>query len=96
MTTQWRIQIRCLRSSVELGGAKKVFTCLNTKVCRRQSLGVTQKWLPFVDQKVTIFVGRTMRYFEEKPQFESTLYHFCVTDLPLFWLSVAKSVKNSV
>ena len=36
--------------AVKLGGAK-VFTCLNTKVCLRQSLGVTQKWLPFVGQK---------------------------------------------
>jgi len=31
----------------------------------RQSLGVTQKWLPFVGQKVAIFVGRTMRFFRE-------------------------------
>jgi len=65
MTTQWWIQIRRLGWAVELGDAK-VFTCLNTKVCLRQSLGVTQKWLPFVGQKVTTFVGRTMRFFGEK------------------------------
>jgi len=52
--------------AVKLGGAKKVFTCLNTKVCLRQSLGVTQKWLPFVGQKVAIFVGRTMGFFQGK------------------------------
>ena len=90
MTTQWRIQIRRLRSSVELGGAKKVFTCLNTKVCLRQPLGVTQKWLPFADQEVTIFVGRTMRYFEEKPQFESTLYHCSRQVLP----TITKNIEQ--
>jgi len=61
--------------AVKLGGAKKVFTCLNTKVCLRQSLGVTPKWLPFVGQKVAVFVGFTMRFFREKSQFESALYH---------------------
>jgi len=45
--------------------AKKVFACLNTRVCMRQSSGVTQMWLPFVDQKVAIFLGRTMRFFRE-------------------------------
>ena len=49
-----------------MGGAKKVFTCLNTKVCLRQLLDVTLKWLPFVGQKVAVFVGRTMRFFREK------------------------------
>jgi len=38
-------------------------------------LGVTQNWLPLVGQKVAIFVGRTMRFFREKPLFESALYH---------------------
>jgi len=44
-------------------------------LCLRQSLGVTPKWLPFVGQKVAIFVGRTMRFLREKTQFESALYH---------------------
>ena len=30
---------------------QKVFICINTKGCLRQSLGVTQMWLPFVGQK---------------------------------------------
>jgi len=51
--------------AVKLGGAKMVFTCLNTKVCLRQSLGAIQKWLPFVGQKVSIFVGRTTGFFRE-------------------------------
>ena len=51
----------------QIGGRQEGFTCLNTKVCLRQSLGVTQKWLPFVGQKVAILVGRTMRIFREKP-----------------------------
>jgi len=42
--------------AVKYWGAKKVFTCLNTKGCLRQSPGVTQKWLLFVGQKVAIFV----------------------------------------
>jgi len=46
-------------------GAKKVFACLNTKGSLQQSLGVTQKWLSFVGQKVAIFVGRTMQFFRE-------------------------------
>ena len=62
---QWRIQTRRLGGS-EIGGHQEGFTCLNTKVCLPQSLGVTQKWLPFVGQKVAIFVGRTMRFFREK------------------------------
>ena len=49
----------------EIGGDKKVFTCLNIKGCLRQLLGVTQKWLPFVGQNVAIFVGRTMQFFRE-------------------------------
>ena len=61
--------------AVKLGDAKKVFTCLNTEVCLGQMLGATQKWLPFVGQKVAIFVGRTMQFFRDKPQFESALYH---------------------
>jgi len=44
-------------------GRQKVFSCLNTKGCLRQSLGFTQKWLLFVGQKVATFVGRTMRFF---------------------------------
>jgi len=60
--------------AVKLGGAKKVFACFHTKVCLRQSLGVTQKWSPLVGQKVAIFVGRTTRFFREK-QFECALYH---------------------
>jgi len=28
-------------------------------------LGTTQNWLPFVGQKVAIFVARTMRFFRE-------------------------------
>ena len=67
--TQWQVQTR------RLGGAKKVFTCLNTNVCLRQSSGITQKWSHFVSQKVAIFVGRTMRFFREKLQFESAVYH---------------------
>jgi len=39
-------------------------------------LGITQKWLPFVGQKVPLIcVGRTMRFFREKPQFESASYY---------------------
>jgi len=45
--------------AVKLGGAKIVFTCLNTKDCLRQ------KWLPFVGQKVAILVGRNMLFFTE-------------------------------
>jgi len=44
-------------------GRQKVFTCLNTKGCLRQSPGVTQKL--FVGQKVAIFAGRTMLFFRE-------------------------------
>ena len=51
----------------QIGGRQEGFTCLNTKVCPRQSLGVTQKWSPLVGQKVAIFVGRTMLFFREKP-----------------------------
>jgi len=29
----------------QIGGPKKVFTCLNIKGCLRQSLGITRKWL---------------------------------------------------
>ena len=117
--------------AVKQGGAEKVFTCLNTKVCLRQSLGVTQKWLPIVGQKVAIFVGPTMRCFREKQQLnalyiinsekvwngsqtvglvfhklrrsristkciQKVLKHAARKRLPLFWLSVAKSAKNSV
>jgi len=32
-------------------GAPKVFTCLNTPASLRQSLGITQKWLPFLGQQ---------------------------------------------
>jgi len=39
-----RIQTRRV-GILKLGGAKMVFTCLNTKGCLQQSLGVTQKWL---------------------------------------------------
>jgi len=67
--------VQAFGGEVKLVGAKKVFTCLNTKVCLRQSLGVTQTWLPFESQKVAIFVGRTMRFFREKPQFECALNH---------------------
>ena len=49
---------------VKLGGAKNVFTCLNTKDCLRQSLCVTQKRLSFVGEKVAIFVGRTAIFRE--------------------------------
>jgi len=45
--------------AVKLGGAKNVFTCLNTKGCLRR------KRLSFVGQKVAIFVGRTMLFFRE-------------------------------
>jgi len=58
---------------VKFGGAKNVFTCLNTKGCLRQSLCVTQKRLSFVGQKMAVFVGRTMLFFREQPQFESGL-----------------------
>jgi len=51
---------QAFRGAVKLGGAKNVFTCLNTKGCLRQSLCVTQKRLSFIGQKVAIFVGRTM------------------------------------
>ena len=44
-------------------GAKKVFTYLNTKGLR-QSLGIAQKWLPFVGQTVVIFLGRTIAIFQ--------------------------------
>jgi len=47
----------------QIGGRGKVFTCLNTKGCLRQPLSVTQKWLPFVGQKVAVFVGRTRQFF---------------------------------
>jgi len=59
--TQWRIQTR------RLGGAKNVFTCLNTKGCLRQKMS------SFVGQKVAIFLGRNMLFFREKPQFENAL-----------------------
>jgi len=39
--------------------------CLNTKGRLRNSLSVIQKRLPFVVQKVTVFVGRTTRFFKE-------------------------------
>jgi len=48
---QWRIQTNRLGGS-QIGGAKKVFTCLNTKGCLRQSLCATQKRLHFVSQKL--------------------------------------------
>jgi len=44
---------------VKFGGAKNVFTCLNTKGCLRQ------KRLSFVGQKVASSVGRTMLFFRE-------------------------------
>jgi len=47
--------------AVKLGGAKNVFTCLNTKGCLRQNR------LSFVGQKVAIFVGRTV-CTERNPQ----------------------------
>jgi len=55
----------------DLGGGsqilegKKVVICVNTKGRLRNSLSVMQKRLLFVDQKVTVFVGRTMRFFNE-------------------------------
>jgi len=45
----------------QFGGAKNVFTCLNTKGCLWQSC-VTRKRLSFVGQEVNIFVGRTMLF----------------------------------
>jgi len=50
----------------QIGGRQEGFTCLNTRVCLRKSLGVTQKCLPFVGQKVAIFVSKTMLFFREK------------------------------
>ena len=46
-------------------GGRQEFLHLNTKGCLRQSLCVTQKRLPFVGQRVAIFVGPTMRFFRE-------------------------------
>jgi len=45
--------------AIRLGGAKNVFTGLNTKGCLRQ------KRLSFVGKKVAIFVGGTMLFFRE-------------------------------
>jgi len=43
---------------IEIGGRKKVFIYLNTKGCLRQSLGIAQKWLPFVQWRTQkIFIG---------------------------------------
>jgi len=35
----------------QIRGRQKVFTCLNTPASLRQSLGITQKWLPYVGQE---------------------------------------------
>ena len=78
---QWRIQTRRLRGAVKLGGAKKIFICLNTKVCLRQSLGVTEKWLPFEGQKVAIFVGRTTRFSGKN----HSLKALCIIDSEKIW-----------
>jgi len=51
---------RVLGGAVKLGGAKNVFTCLNTKGC------LQQKRLSFVGQKVASFVGRIMLFSGNK------------------------------
>jgi len=59
----------------QVRGRQKVFVCLNTQGCLRQSLGITRKWLPVIGQESSIFVGRTMRSFRKRTQFVSALYH---------------------
>jgi len=97
LSVQWRIQTRRLGGS-QIGGRQEVFNCLNTKVCLRQSLVVTQKWLPFVGQKVAIFVGRTMRFFREKQvwkRFISLIQKRCETG-PKQWASFFTSYTDLV
>jgi len=72
ISSQCRIQIRRLGGKSNWG-APKCLHLLNTKGCLRQSLCVTQKRLSFVGKKVAVFVGRTMLFFKEWPQFESAL-----------------------
>jgi len=55
-------------------GRQKVFICLNTPASLRQSLGITQKWLPSVGQENGYFVDRTMRFFRESPDFTIAFY----------------------
>ena len=54
--------IPCPRSVADPGQA---FGGGGGKSYLRQSLGITQKWLPFVGHKVAIFVGRAIRVFGE-------------------------------
>jgi len=61
ISNRWRIQTRCLGEQSNWG-EPKCRHLLNTKGCLRQSLCVTQKRLPFVCQKVAVFVGRTMLF----------------------------------
>jgi len=49
----------------QIGGRQEGLHLLKIPVCLRQALGVTQKWLPFLGQKVAIPVGQTMRFFRE-------------------------------
>ena len=59
--------------AVKLGGAKNVFTCLNTKGCRRQSLCVTQLRLSFVGHKVAILLVE-LCYFSGQKHSLKALY----------------------
>jgi len=59
MTSERLSNVDLLSVESQIGVAKNVFTCLNTKGCLRQ------KRLSFVGQKVAIVVGRNMLIFRE-------------------------------
>jgi len=55
----------------QIGGAKKVFTCLNTKCCLRQSLGITQKWLLLYVKKWLFLLVELCDFFGNNHRFKA-------------------------